>query len=103
VLFNRFALTEFRELRKMAKGTLAKESGQSAAYITLLEKGDRENPSLTVLGELAQTLDVDSRALYLNPSIDRLIDELISKINGDRSALDLAIKMLTRVRNEHTK
>lgn len=65
VVFNRFALIAFREIRGMSQADLARADGRSPAYISQLESGDRSNPTLGTIIALAAGLDVDSRAFYV--------------------------------------
>jgi transcriptional regulator with XRE-family HTH domain len=102
VIFNRFAQTAIREARQISKAELATASEQAPSYITQLEKGDRERPSITAIRRLADALECDPRAFYVEPGVDRLIDELVDRINGDRPVLDAAIDLLTKLRAHHT-
>lgn len=88
----------------MGKGELATAAGISAPYVTQLERGEhpersRSRPSIATLRALGTALEVDPRAFYIEPGYDRLIEEAVEKINGDRAALDLAIDVLVKVRD----
>lgn len=98
MLFNRFALAEARRLRGVTKAQLARAASKSAPYITQLEGDVRANPSLRAVRDIAQALEIDERALFVDPGRDRLLDELVEKINGDHAALDAAITRLVRVK-----
>lgn len=98
VLFNRFAEVEIRGLRGMTKAQLARAASKSAPYITQLEGDARSNPSPSAIRDLAAALEVDARALYVDPTWERLLDELVEKINGDHAALDAAVTRLRRVK-----
>jgi transcriptional regulator with XRE-family HTH domain len=49
---------ELRTKRGLSQRELAKLAGITDPYITLLETGQRKNPSLTVLKKLAKALHV---------------------------------------------
>lgn len=65
ILFNRFALAEFRRLIGYSQTGLAKADGRSTSYISALESGDRTNPSMETIKALSAALEVDPRALYV--------------------------------------
>lgn len=100
VIYNRFAQIALRESRNLTKTELATASEHAPSYITMLEKADKDRPSITAIRRLADALEVDPRALYVDPSVDRLLDELVDRINGDQPVLDTAIEFLTKLR-EH--
>jgi transcriptional regulator with XRE-family HTH domain len=47
-----------REERKLTQAELAKRAGVTEAYISMLEGGQRKNPSLPTLKKLARALGV---------------------------------------------
>lgn len=61
--FNKLPLNEkikyLRNERGMSQGQLSRVSGISVAEICRLEKGERQNPSVTLLNKLLKGLDVD--------------------------------------------
>lgn len=101
MIFNRFSLTALREAQQVTRSELAKKADKAPSYITQLEKGDRNNPSITALREIAEAIDADPRAFYVDVGIDRLMDELVEKIDGDHAAIDVAIELLTKLRDTH--
>jgi transcriptional regulator with XRE-family HTH domain len=79
VIFNRYALIEARKRAGLSKAKLADLSGNSRPYITQVEAGDRSNPSPDVIEKWAEVCGVaDSRALYIEPSMDELLREMNS-------------------------
>ena len=52
----------YRKLRGMTQEQLAHEVEMERSYVSDLERGTR-NPSVRVLGRLAEALDVEPRAL----------------------------------------
>lgn len=54
-----------REEKGLSQGSLAKKSEVSVAEICRIEKGERQNPSITLLNKLLIALDVDKK-IYLN-------------------------------------
>lgn len=102
MIFTRFGMTAIREAKHLSKAEVAVASEQAPSYITQLEKGDRDRPSITVIRRIAAALDCDPRALYVEPGVDRLLDELVDRINGDTPLFDTAIALLTRLREEHS-
>lgn len=101
MIYSRFAQIAIRECRGITKSELAVAAEQAPSYITQLEKGDRDRPSVTVIRRLAEALECDPRALYVEPGVDRLLDELVDRINGDRPVLDTAIDFLAKLREHH--
>lgn len=87
-----------RELRGLTKSQFARAAGISAAYVTQLESGVRTRPTPSTLRSIGEVLNIDPRALYCEPQVDRLLDELVEKINGDGEALEVAIVRLNRVK-----
>jgi XRE family transcriptional regulator, master regulator for biofilm formation len=62
----RFDLKRLRELRNMTQLVLAKKSGVAQGYISDLEAGRKEKPSVEIVVKLARALTVDvSEVLYL--------------------------------------
>lgn len=54
-----------REEKGLSQGSLSKKSEVSVAEICRIEKGERQNPSITLLNKLLMALDVDKKT-YLN-------------------------------------
>jgi transcriptional regulator with XRE-family HTH domain len=52
------AIKSLREERELTQRELARRAGLTNAYIVMLEKGTRANPSLDVLTRLAAALGV---------------------------------------------
>lgn len=50
-------LQGYRKKKKLTQDELAKEVGVSQAYICALEKGQKNNPSVRVLINIAKALD----------------------------------------------
>lgn len=95
MIFNRHTMTTVRELTHLTKSELAAAAGKSPAYITELEKGDKTAPSMPALRDLAEALGVDVRALYVAPTVEQLVNELLERLNGDTAALDGVISRLS--------
>lgn len=77
MIFNRFALIEARKRAGLSKSQLADQSGNSRPYITQLENGDRQAPSLAAIRKMADVLGIeDPRALYVQPELDELLREI---------------------------
>lgn len=51
-------LRQLRQAKGLSQGALAKKVGVSAAYVTMLERGKKTNPSLATLKKLAKHLGV---------------------------------------------
>ena len=82
----------------MSKAQLADAAHKSRPYLTQLEGSVRGNPSISAIRDLAGALEIDPRALYVDLAYDRLLDELVEKLNGDPDAIDGAITRLVRLR-----
>ena len=54
----RTVLKEQRHKQQLTQAELAQRAGVNQSYIALLEKGDKENPSLVVLKRIAKALNV---------------------------------------------
>jgi Predicted transcriptional regulators len=48
----------YRELKKITKSELSRNLGVSPSYVTMLENGDKKNPSLEILTKISAVLDV---------------------------------------------
>lgn len=96
MIFNRHALTVVRHLRGMSQSGLARSDGRSTSYISDLERGDREKPSLETLVLFGASLECDPRAFYVDPPAQRLIDELDVKLAADVVAIDLLRQIAKR-------
>lgn len=57
----------YREKRNMSKSELARQIGVSPSYITMLENGDKKNPSLEIKVKLAKALNI--QVTDLDPNI----------------------------------
>lgn len=64
-MFNRWALAEFLRCHATTQAELAKQADLSPGYITDLLKGNKRNPTRTSIRRIAQALDIDWRALYI--------------------------------------
>ncbi len=51
-------IRKLREERGLSQKALAERAGVTDAYITMIEKGKRKNPSLAILKRLARALGV---------------------------------------------
>jgi transcriptional regulator with XRE-family HTH domain len=51
-------IKEQRHKQHLTQAELAQKVGVNQSYIALLEKGDKENPSLVVLKRIAKALNV---------------------------------------------
>jgi len=52
-------IRELREERGLTQETIAKHAKVTKNYITMLERGQRKNPSLAILRRIAAALGVD--------------------------------------------
>lgn len=77
-----------REKSNMNKSDLAKKIGVSPAYITMLENGEKNNPSLEIKIKLSEALNVDIAELFATEynSEDEL---MISYLNDAYNILKL--------------
>lgn len=57
----------YREKRNMSKSELARQIDVSPSYITMLENGDKKNPSLEILIKIAKALNI--QVTDLDPNI----------------------------------
>ncbi|WP_078552718.1 helix-turn-helix domain-containing protein [Bacillus alkalicellulosilyticus] len=62
-------LRELRKKKGMSLNDLSEHSGVSKSYISYIERGVQNNPSLTVLEKISKALDIE-------------LVRLIEKING---------------------
>lgn len=56
----------FREKNNMTKSELARRVGVSPSYITMLESGEKTNPSLEVQFKIAKVLGISGKNLFPN-------------------------------------
>jgi transcriptional regulator with XRE-family HTH domain len=63
-------LSAFRRERKLSQATVARSSGMSLSYISMLERGQR-SPSLEALEALAKAIGVPPESLFAEPSTRR--------------------------------
>ena len=54
-----------REKRGLSQGALSRKSGVSVAEICRIEKGERQNPSITLLNKLLESLEVDKETYLI--------------------------------------
>jgi transcriptional regulator with XRE-family HTH domain len=87
----------------MSKAELAEAARLSPPYITELEKGDKDNPSLPTVRKVAEALEVKPEALYVRPKRSALIRELVSDLGTDGGAFDEVITELNRQRGLCTR
>jgi predicted transcriptional regulator len=64
IIFNRFALIEFRRVLGLSQSALSRADDRSQPYISQLESGT-SNPSLKTIEGLASPMGIDPRALYV--------------------------------------
>lgn len=57
-------IRQIREIKEIDQAQLAKESGISQGYLSELESGVKENPSIMVLNRIALALCVPVIALF---------------------------------------
>lgn len=72
-------LKYYREKSNMNKSDLAKKIGVSPAYITMLENGEKENPSLEIKLKLADALKIPVTKLLLDEKASRILDDAIDE------------------------
>lgn len=65
-----------RENKKMSKSELARNINVSPSYITMLENGEKTNPSLEILTKISSVLDIP-------------LDKLLLKTEKPKSAFNL--------------
>lgn len=105
----------YREKINMSKSELARKIGVSPSYITMLENGDKKNPSMEILLKLSNALNVNITELtdiddsfykvlanseskeiskygYLDYYLEQYIKSLGYEITGDESEGYLFIK-----------
>ncbi|MCA0151541.1 helix-turn-helix domain-containing protein [Rossellomorea vietnamensis] len=64
-------IKEFREKKGMTIIALSNQSGISKSYISSIERGIQENPSIQILDKLSVALGVElNEILECNPNID---------------------------------
>lgn len=63
--FNPVALREFLRLRMMSQAELTKRAGISAGYLSDLLKGVKSSPSRPIVRNIAEALEIDPRALFV--------------------------------------
>lgn len=59
-----FRIREVRESKNITEYKLSKQIGVTCAYLSELENGKRVNPSLKVLCDISQALDVNVKDLF---------------------------------------
>ena len=85
----------YREKMRMSKSELARKTGVSPSYITMLENGSKTNPSLEISNKMAAALDVSVNDLIGdNPQIEEqeptseyktiYVDDLIEQLEKFR-------------------
>lgn len=67
--FNPIALREFLRLRMMSQAELTKKAGISAGYLSDLLKGTKSNPSRPTVRNIAEALEIDPRALFIEAPV----------------------------------
>lgn len=72
----------YREKINMSKSELARQIGVSPSYITMLENGDKSNPSMEILLKISKVLNIDITELSD-------IDDSIYKILSDNRAKEI--------------
>ena len=77
----------WRRLRQLSQAQLAKRAHVSQAYIAYLERGVKNNPSLTVLQRLATALGISVDALVTNTVMIRGVRRQLPPIGQPRGAM----------------
>ncbi|APC79540.1 TPA: helix-turn-helix domain-containing protein [Clostridium botulinum] len=62
-------IKRIRELKGLGVNELSRLSGVNASYISAMERGEKENPTITTLKKLADTLEVTVDELIKEESI----------------------------------
>ena len=83
-------MRHYRKILKLSQEKLADKAGASANYIALIENG-KYFPSLQMLGQIADALEVDSLDLFDKQALDypnletiktKLLENIVTVINN---------------------
>ena len=85
-------IAELREIKGIKKSELAKLIGVSAAYITQLENGKKNNPSLDLINKIANVLNCSTSDLIDNNNIQvATMDFKVEEILKDKYIVEIDI------------
>lgn len=83
----------YREKLNMSKSELARQIGVSPSYITMLENGDKSNPSMEILLKISKVLNIDITELsYIDDSIYKILSDYRAKEINELSDIGDNIK-----------
>lgn len=94
-------IKEIRILKKLGLNELAKKSNISGSYLSNIEKGIKNNPSIEALSNIADALDVSIEEFFTIDECDiEIVEEKRDKDNGCKKVKSYA---RTRVLNRTKK
>ena len=86
MIFHREALTALRTKAGLNKTEFAALAGVSVPYVSELESGSKRAPSKDAALRFAEVLGVTPAAIFMEPSLEDLVDEVRRAYKRDVAA-----------------
>ena len=76
----------YREKRNISKSELARQINVSPSYITMLENGDKKNPSMEILLKIAKAFNISYSELIKDTNIE--FEDLLISLDNNRDGIE---------------